>query len=289
VDAHGLAHPHPIADRNGAGAWVHADYRADQEIPALVLGLVLVDHDPEQEAFGRQGLLVVVEVFDHLAEAVEGGLRRELRDHVALGAGDRHLGAYRRRALRDARQHFDAAEAYRHRALVDHVGAEEQAGGALGRRAREPAEHGHRRARVVQVSQERIRRERSRVCEHDHRVAQVGRVLGQPSKRHLAAGHDARELHGLDLGLRGGQGPDDCAVLILELLIATDHPACAAADQCPGREPRVDDLEDALRIAQVSGPGEDHAQVAAAVKPGSGIVGGSGERLRGVLGVRDAD
>ena len=110
---------------------IDADDRADQEVAPLVLGLVLVDHDAEEEALGGQGLLVMVEVLDHLAQAVERGLRGELGDDVSLGPGDGHLRPDGRCALRDARQHLDTAEAHRHRALVDHVVVEKEAGGAL--------------------------------------------------------------------------------------------------------------------------------------------------------------
>ena len=138
---------------------VGAEDRADEEVAALVLGLVLVDHDAEHQALGGERLLARVELGDRLAQALDRGLRRELLDHVAARGGDRHLGADR--ASRPARRRgsiADASTAAGDRAAVEHLAVAKQRRRAGGRGAREPAEHRHARAHRVRASRAAPRR-----------------------------------------------------------------------------------------------------------------------------------
>jgi len=50
VHAHGLADPDPLTERDRARVTVGGDDRTHQKVAALVLGLVLVDHDAEHQA-----------------------------------------------------------------------------------------------------------------------------------------------------------------------------------------------------------------------------------------------
>ena len=110
VQAHGLTDPHLLADRDGAGLAIGADDRPDEEVAALVLGPVLVDHDSDQHPLGDLAALGFGQIRDHLADPLQGRPEGELGDHVALGRRDRHLLTDRRRSLRDARRHLDPAQ-----------------------------------------------------------------------------------------------------------------------------------------------------------------------------------
>ena len=99
---------------------------------------------------GRQGL-------DRLAQLLERRLARQLGDDVAVGGGDRQLRPDRRGALRHARQQLDAVEPHADRALVDHLLAEEQRGGAARHPRRgEAADHRDGGRRLRQVAQDGV-------------------------------------------------------------------------------------------------------------------------------------
>ena len=66
----------------------------------------------EPQVLGRQRL-------DRLAQLLQRRLARQLADHVALAGGDRQLGADRRRALGDHREHLDAVEPHADGAVAD--------------------------------------------------------------------------------------------------------------------------------------------------------------------------
>ena len=83
VDAHRLPDADALADGDRAGLPVGAGDRPDEEVAALVLGTVLVDHDAEQHPGGDRLALVRGEAGDDLAEALDRGLEGELLDHVA--------------------------------------------------------------------------------------------------------------------------------------------------------------------------------------------------------------
>ena len=80
VHADRLPDPDPLADRERPGVGVGADDRPDEEIAALVLGLVLVDHQTEHQALGREPLLARVEIADRLSQALDRRPRGELVD-----------------------------------------------------------------------------------------------------------------------------------------------------------------------------------------------------------------
>ena len=140
-----------------------------------------VDDEPDQQAAGDQRAIGGVELLDHRAYAVERRAARQLADDVALGLGDRQLGADRRRALRDARQQLDVVEAHADGAAVD---APRRRGTATPSRrararAREPADHRHARRARREVLQQRVGREGEGVGQQDRARA---RPRGPPSR-----------------------------------------------------------------------------------------------------------
>ena len=81
MEAHGLADAHALADRDGPLV-VGADIGAHEEVAALVLGAVLVDHDARADALRRQRLLVLGQSSIASHQAVHRRLARELPDDV---------------------------------------------------------------------------------------------------------------------------------------------------------------------------------------------------------------
>ena len=91
--AHGSTHG------DGALAGVGAEEPAHQEVALQVVRLARVDDDAEQQPAREHLALVVVELVDHAAQALERGAARELVDEVALPGGHGELGPDRRCAL----------------------------------------------------------------------------------------------------------------------------------------------------------------------------------------------
>ena len=206
VHADRLADPDPLADGEAAAVGVGAEDRADEEVAALVGGLVLVDDDPEHQALGGQRLLAGVELADRLAQALDRGLRGELRDHVAVRGRDRHLGPDRGRALRDARDHPDAGEARSDRATGEHLPVAKQRRRPGRRRARQPAEHRHPRPLGVERLEQRLGAERVRIGEQDQHVAEALGIR-QPAHRDPAVARLGLEVVGRDPRLRAPTAP----------------------------------------------------------------------------------
>ena len=210
VHADRLPDPDPLADRERPGVGVGADDRPDEEIAALVLGLVLVDHQAEHQALGREPLLARVEIADRLSQALDRRARGELVDQVAGGRGDRHLRANRGRPLRDAGNQQDAGQRAGDGAGVEHVPVSKQCRGAAGGGAREATEHREPGTALVQITQQGLGTERVRVGEQDQRLAEP-LAVGQPAERDAVLGRLGLEMVGDDPGPGSGQGPDDGA------------------------------------------------------------------------------
>ena len=80
---------------------VGAEEAAHEEVARVVLGPVLVDHEPGEEPARGERLLLGGEGGDLAAQALERRLSGELVDDVALAAGDHGLASDRPAALRD--------------------------------------------------------------------------------------------------------------------------------------------------------------------------------------------
>ena len=117
VQAHDLAGVDVGGDRDLPGLRVGADEAAHEEVALEVVGLVGVDDDADEQAALDEPEVLGRELLDRLAQLLERGLAGQLADHVALAGGDRQLGADRRRALGDHREHLDAVEAHADRAV----------------------------------------------------------------------------------------------------------------------------------------------------------------------------
>ena len=110
------------------GLRVGADEPAHEEVALQVVGLVGVDDDPDEQPALDEPQVLGRELLDRLAQLLQRRLARQLADHVALAGGDRQLGADRRRALGDHRQHLDAVQPHADRAVADDLVADEQHG-----------------------------------------------------------------------------------------------------------------------------------------------------------------
>ena len=244
-----------------------------------VVGRVEVDREPHEQAATDHRPLVLVEADDDLTQPLERRLALELADHVPLGSGDLELRADRRRALRDARQRFDALEAQADGALLGHfVAVEQRAGAVEGSRARDTADHRHARRPVAQVGEDRVGRERVRVGHEHHPVGAGERgqalddeaVVDRPRQR-------AERLRTAGIERQGEHGDRGA---VLDLAAPAEHAAGAAADQAAGREGLVDALKRRLGRGQVRSGGEDDREVALVVADAGG---GLGRRRDGAL------
>ena len=183
VQPHDLPGPHLGADGDLARLGVRADEPAHQEVALHVVGLVRVDHDPHQQPAVDEVAVLLGEAVDRLAQLGERGLAGELADDVAVGGRDGQLGADRRGALRDARQHLDAVEAHADRAAVDDLVAEEQRRAVVGRaRGGHAAEQRQQRRRLGEEAQDGVGGERERVGEQD-RAGGARRGRAAPTAR----------------------------------------------------------------------------------------------------------
>ena len=104
MEPHGLADPHPLADGDRArtpesAPMIGRTRKSPRPYSGRFSSMTSPISTPEaassRSRLGQGG--------DHLAEPLHRRLARQLADHVGLGAGDRHLGAHRAGALRDAR------------------------------------------------------------------------------------------------------------------------------------------------------------------------------------------
>ena len=125
---------------------------------------------PIEQAALDQPQILGRERLDRLAQLLERRPAGQLSDHVALAGRDRQLGADRRGALGDHRQHLDAVEPDAHRAFGDDLVADEQHRLVVGRAARgEPAEQRQQRGGSLRKRRTASVGNVSRVGEQDRR------------------------------------------------------------------------------------------------------------------------
>jgi hypothetical protein len=163
-----LAHPHLLADRDRPRLAVRPDDRSHQEVPPVVLGPVLVDHQPDEDARRGELPLGLRQGGDHLAESLHRRLPRQLADHVRLRSGDRHLRPHRAGALGDAGEHLETSHPNGHRAVRVDVSVPQQHRTPGERGAGEAPEHGDVRSRALDRGQQLLRREAEWIAERDH-------------------------------------------------------------------------------------------------------------------------
>src|SRR3954447_18289410 len=97
VEPHRLADPDALADRDGALLLVDRHQRTDEEVAALVVRAVLVDHDAHEQPLGGERLLIGRQlVANRMHQAIERWFARQLLDDVAVARRHDHLGADRR-------------------------------------------------------------------------------------------------------------------------------------------------------------------------------------------------
>ena len=239
---------HVGGDRDLPGRRVGADQPAHEEVALHVVGLVGVDDDADQQPALDEPEVLGRERLDRLAQLLQRRLARQLADHVALGGGDRQLGADRRRALRDHRQHLDAVEPHADRALGDDLVADEQ--------------HGRRRRRVRPDASPPSSGSSGAASVRKRSTASVGNVTGSASRIAPSAPDEVRHagqragalLELLDRRVERRRGavaearrPDRDRGARLDLAPVADHAARAAPDQPVRGEDLVDRLERRLR------------------------------------------
>ena len=88
MEAQRLSDPDVRADGDGARVLVRADEPADEVVAAPVLGLVLIDHQPDHQPLECERLQLRGERLDVDAQPLEGRFAGQLEDDVALGGRD---------------------------------------------------------------------------------------------------------------------------------------------------------------------------------------------------------
>src|SRR5207253_8198771 len=138
-----------------------AEETAHEEVAALVLGLVLVDHQPGEEPVRGERLLRGGEGGDLAVQARKRWLAGELVDDVALAARDHGLASDRPTALRDDSEHRYPGDDGADGALaVHHVVQDQRLRAGPSRTGGDPANQRDPLVRLVQAAQERPGRER---------------------------------------------------------------------------------------------------------------------------------
>ena len=90
-EAQGLADPHHLAEHECSRGLVGAEEAAHEEVAGLVLGPVLVDHEPDHEPARGERPLFGGKRGDLRAQALKRRLAGELVEDVVLAAGDHRL------------------------------------------------------------------------------------------------------------------------------------------------------------------------------------------------------
>ena len=155
----------------------------------------------------------------------------ELVDHVALGRGDRQLAAERRRALRDARKHLDAAQAHADRALVVHLIADRTARPRRPASARSRARRAPGRPGVARPARRAPRSVGNEYGSESMNRAAGAVELGQPARATPTSivsslvGHVSVERLGLAGAAEATRPTPATAVSRLELATRAEHAA----------------------------------------------------------------
>ena len=158
------------------GLRVGADDRADEEVAALVVGLVLVDHDPQHQP-RRATSSCSRSSSDAIASRSRSIAGRLASSSITLPSAAVIVISGPTGAAPCETQGSIATpdERARDRALVEHVAVAKQRRRAGGRGAREAAEDRQPGPLGVEPRQQRLGREGVRVGEHDQRLAEVVR------------------------------------------------------------------------------------------------------------------
>ena len=285
--------PTAIVPRLGVGA----DDRADEEVAALVLGLVLVDHDPEHQAARRRarcsrGSSSAIASRSRSIAGARGELARSRfrRAAVIVISGPTGVapcethGEHRRRPRQRAGD----------RAPGEHVAVAEQRAPSR-RRRRSPARRApaSRARSSFSAREQRLGRERVGIGEQDQAASPSSSVVGQPLDARALGRRLGAEVVGGDVARpaatpprRPRPGPPRSR---------GRRPTTPPAPQpisARGLEPswtapsRID-----FAVRQVRGAGEDQAQVARRVERRPRVGRRLGERLDRVetLGYADRD
>jgi hypothetical protein len=251
VEAQRLADPHLLADRDCARLLVGTEDGAHQVVASAVLRLVLVDHQPDENALCSQHALGRREQLDLLTQPLERRHPCELVQDVAVRPRHDRVAADRRTPLRDRRQDGRARDDDPNRAVRMHFPVDDQRLRLRLSSARCDAAHEREPgALVVQLRQERPDRESERVGEEgDQRRPLESREAGD---RDLGLGLDRSEMKALDLGARERSRPDRRGRAVLELA-RTRHDALGNARQeVPRAEHLAHDLRRLLGLLEVS-------------------------------------
>jgi hypothetical protein len=112
-EAQGLADPHRLAEREHAGRLVGAEEAAHEKVARVVLGPVLVDHEPGEKPTRGERPLLGGEGGDLPAQALERRLSGKFVDDVSVAAGDHGLASDRPAALRDEGEDGQARDDWR--------------------------------------------------------------------------------------------------------------------------------------------------------------------------------
>jgi hypothetical protein len=245
-----LALAHGRADRDRPRVRVGAEQPAHEEVAAVVVGLRLLGHDPDEQPVGDHVALALAERVDDLAHLVERRHARERRDHVPVRAGDGHLRPQRGGALRDARQHVDVVEAHADGARLEQLLAVEQRPGPVqGARARDAADDRHARRPLGEVAQQPVGREAVGIGQqHDRRRAVE---VGQPADLDPVLEALRLRVERLRAPAVEGGGPDDDGGPALDLARVAEDAARAAADDALGQQRLVHPLERRLGGGEV--------------------------------------
>ena len=277
-EAQGLADPHRVAERERAGRLVGAEETAHEEVACVVLGPVLVDHEPGEEPARGERLLLGGEGGDLPAQALERRLSGELVDDVALAAGDRGLASDRPAALRDDGEDRQARDDGADGALrVHRVVQDERLRARPPPAGGDPADERDPLVRLVQPRQERPDREREGIDEQrdQPRIVELGKARHRDPLLRL----HGRGVEALDLRARQRTRPHGHRGALLELADTRDHSLGDAAEQVPGRELLADGLGGRLGLVQVRRGEEDEREVD--LGPAQRATAGLARRLRG--------
>ena len=139
VELHRLADAHAVGDGQGPGLAVQGEDVAHQEVAALKIALILVDHPANVQPLLKQVLLLRRQRLPQLLQLGQRRLAAQFEDEVVLGAGDDQMPADGPAALRhDRAQPERSLQQHADRPLVLDAVLKQQAGTGRGRGCRWP-------------------------------------------------------------------------------------------------------------------------------------------------------
>jgi CheY-like chemotaxis protein len=259
-EAQGLPDPRAVPERERACRLVGAEQAAHEEVADLVLGPVLVDHEPGQQPVRGERLFLEAEGADFAAQTLERRLSGQLVDEVALAARDHRLAPDRPAALRDEREDGEAADDDADRALgMDGLVQDQCLRAGTPPADGDPADERDPLVLRVQAGQERPGREAEGIDEQrdERRVVELGEARDRDP---LVALHGYK-VEALELRARQGGRPDGHSRTLLELAGAPDDSLGDAAEQVPGCELCADGVGGCLGLAQVRRGEEEEGEV----------------------------